>query len=180
MSFEHKAFVFDSDGFNRELRPLLESALHSGGIEQIRMFIVSNKSSLVDPYEGGALGDDWEDMIEDKDVHQYGDFAITKYYSPAEDRGLGTEWECIKNIILDASELGYSPILGLPVGTDGEFFDPGKMGSYFQSEEEVRESLNSLKKYELSVPDGSRELFEEFKGLLDQAVNEQKGIYVTF
>lgn len=72
MSYEHKAFIFDIDGFNRELKPLLESCLRSGSIDQMRDFIVSNRQSLVDPYEGFALEDSWEDMIESKDVHQYG------------------------------------------------------------------------------------------------------------
>lgn len=180
MSFEHKAFIFDDDGFSSELKPLLESSLRSGNADQIRMFVVSNKPSLTDPYEGEPLDDDWENMIEDKDAHQYGDFALTKYYSPIDDRGLGSEWERVQKMFPDNSGLSFSPVLGMPVGTDSEFFDPGKMGSYFQSNSEVRESLNRMKKLEEMVPDDLLDPFEEFKSLLEQAVNEKKGIYVTF
>ncbi|NMZ19019.1 hypothetical protein HBO08_18560 [Pseudomonas rhodesiae] len=58
MSFEHKAFIFDFDSFDSELRPLLEASLRSGNIEPLRCFILSNKELLVDPYEGDALDDD--------------------------------------------------------------------------------------------------------------------------
>jgi len=41
----------------------------------------------------------------------------------------------------------------VPLGTEGEYFDPGKMGSYFQTCSEVQETLNIANRLEESVPD---------------------------
>lgn len=180
MSFEHKAFVFDIDRFSRELKPLLESCLSSGNIDQVRDFIVSNKRFLVDPYEGVALDDSWEDMIEEKDPHQYGDFALTRYYSPADDRGLGSWWSPVQELVSDKSGLSFSPFLGVPIGSDEAFFDPGKMGSYFQTTYEVSESLSKLLEVTGKIPDEALEVVGEFKKMLERAIGEKKGLYVTF
>lgn len=180
MSYEHKAFIFDIDGFSRELKPLLESCLCLGNIDQMRNFIVYNRQSLVDPYEGFALEEDWENMIETKDVHQYGDFALTKYYSPTEDRGLGLLWHMVQELLNDKHKLTSSPFLGVPLGSDEVFFDPGKMGSYFQSQNKVAESLRKILEVEGKVPDDALEAVRVFKKMLEQAMYEKKGVYITF
>lgn len=180
MSIKHKAFIFDSYNFNNELRPLIESSLLTSNVEKIREFILANKSFITDPYEGEPLDETWEDMIEDHDVHQYGDFALTKYYSPIDDKGLGAEWEKIQKIFSEDSKLDFSPVLGFPVGAESELFDPGKMGSYFQSQSEAQDSLVRLRDIENEVSDDWVDSFEEFKGLLELAAKEKKGIYVTF
>lgn len=180
MSLEHKAFIFDFDTFDRELRPLLESSLHSGDIEPLRCFIVSNKKFLVDPYEGDSLDDDWEDMIEDKDAHQYGDFALTKYYFPKDDQGVGGKWVELQEIISNRGKLNISPFLGAPVGIDGEFFDPGKIGSYFQTTNEVIESLKKIREVKGELKDDLLEELKRYEGCLNQAAFDKKGVYVTF
>lgn len=180
MSLEHKAFIFDSDKFCEELKPLLESCLASGDVDQVREFVIINNSSLKDPYEGKPLEYDWEDMIEDKDVHQYGDFALTKYYTPSLDMGLGYDWEDVQKIFSGVSGLRYSPVLGEPLGTESEYFDPGKSGSYFQSYNQAIESLKIANKLDSSISGDLRELFKEYKDLLERAVSERKGLYITF
>lgn len=180
MSYEHKAFVFDVDSFSRELKPLLEEGLRSDKIDQLRDFIVSNKQSLVDPYEGFALENNWEEMLESKDVHQYGDFALTKYYSPTEDKGLGSWWGTVQKLCFNEGELSFSPFLGVPLGVGGQFFDPGKMGSYFQTKHEVSESLNKVLQVMGKIPDDAFEAVREFKEMLEQAIAEKKGLYITF
>lgn len=180
MSFEHKAFIFDFDSFDSELRPLLENSLRSGNIEPLRCFIISNRKLLVDPYEGDALDDDWEDMIEDKDAHQYGDFALTKYYSPKDDQGLGVKWADLQEIISNRGKLNISPFLGAPVGVDDEFFDPGKMGSYFQTTNEVSESLKKIQEIKGELADNLLEDLEKYESFLGQTSLVGKGVYVTF
>lgn len=180
MSFEHKAFIFDIDSFSHELKPLLEAALRSEAIEPIRKFIVHNKQLLVDPYEGESLDENWESMIECADVHQYGDFALTKYYSPLNDRGVGFEWGRLQEQISRNGRLDFLPFLGTPVGVDGCFFDPGKMGSYFQGENNLVKSLCELRAFESEL---RGELFGNlvrYRCLLEQAVSERKGVYITF
>lgn len=169
---EHKAFVFRHRDFERELRPLLEEALASGSPDRLIVFIKANPDNFRDPYEGEPLGEDWEDQIETKDVHQYGDFALTKYYDPSADIGLGRKWEEVQRAL--ESELGTSAaILGQPVGTQDRFFDPGKMGSYFQSEDDVRRNLTQLEH-------AGRQALEPAVALLRRAAGEGAGLYVTF
>src|SRR5947209_5298245 len=129
---EHKAFVLDYQSFCRELRPLLEAALAGGDCRGLVYFINENFVLLRDPYEGKPLPTRWEAILEFKDAHQYGDIALTKYYDPAADIGLGGAWECIQMMIAAAGNSDESPVLGTPIGPQTSPFDPGKMGSYFQ------------------------------------------------
>ena len=180
MSIEHKAYIFDFEGFSKELRPILVASLKSGNIDQLRAFIISNKSALSDPYEGEPLEDDWEDMIEDRDVHQHGDFALTKYYSPLLDEGLGYGWENVQDILSNSIEFKVSPLLGEPLGDSGEYFDPGKMGSYFQDNGQVKNSLSVLKEFENKLSENLNVDYDKFLHFLESAADENRGVYVTF
>jgi hypothetical protein len=145
MAMEHKAFVFDFQGFEKELRPILEKALASNNSSELLRFIEANRASLKDPYEGEPLGEDWREMAEGQDPHQWGDFALTKYYEPSDDRGLGPRWEALQSQLL--AKLGKDQaLLGKTVGPPANPFDPGKMGSYFQSEEDVKANLSELQR----------------------------------
>ncbi|NMZ19018.1 hypothetical protein HBO08_18555 [Pseudomonas rhodesiae] len=119
-------------------------------------------------------------MIEDMDAHQYGDFALTKYYSPKDDHGLGVKWADFQEKISNRGKLNISPFLGAPVGVDGEFFDPGKMGSYFQTTHEVGESLKKIEGVKGEMQDDFIEELESYESFLSQANSVKKGIYVTF
>jgi hypothetical protein len=180
MSIEHKAYSFDFDEFSKELKPILEASIKSGDIDQLRAFIISNKPYLSDPYEGEPLGDDWEDMVEERDAHQYGDFALTKYYSPDSDQGLGYDWEKVQDILSGSMELHISPLLGRPLGEPGEYFDPGKMGSYFQDNSQVESSIRVLEKLKDCFSGELRGAIGEFHEFLENVSDEGKGIYVTF
>lgn len=174
---EHKAFIFDFDSFERELQPVLEEALLSGDAKGLIAFVNNNLGDLKDPYEGQPLEADWEAMIETADSHQYGDFALTKYYDPLEDIGLGVEWEHVQDAISSDPKLTESPILGHTVGPSDGPFDPGKMGSYFQTLDQVRQNhqyLLNLAKKGVST-DFSRPI-----QMLSEAENAKKGLYVTF
>ena len=132
MSMSHKAFVFDYDGFQSELRGLLEHSLQTGNAALLNEFINARRSELKDPYEGEPLDEGWESLLECKDAHQYGDFALTLYYGPSCDIGLGTDWQSIREA-LTLEGIGNQALIGEPVGPASRPFDPGKMGSYFQS-----------------------------------------------
>ncbi len=180
MSLDHKAFILDYDGFNTELKPLLETCLESGDFEEIRKFVSINRSSCTDPYEGEKLDNNWENMIEEKDVHQYGDFALTRYYSPTEDKGLSDEWELINKICLKVKGLKFSPVLGIPLGPNDNLFDPGKMGSYFQSFDNILESLSVLNNVRKEIHHSVTDSYDCYIELLQAAIDQKKGLYVTF
>ena len=182
---EHKAFILDYNAFIEELSDSLKKALLTGDLEFIIDFINMNINSLKDPYEGQPLDYSWETMIELKDTHQYGDFALTKFYSPAQSIGLGYEWQDIQNVLsseLDGTSLYM--IIGQPFGSENHYFDPGKMGSYFQSPDRVKNNLqilDDLLKLKLKKPD---ELLisklRKFMAMFQQAVASEKGLYITF
>ena len=105
MSFEHKAFVFNHALFEHELKTTLEYAIEANTCKYLQEYITANLNYLKDPYEGERLNKDWEEMIDNhEDPDQYGDFAITKFYNPTEDIGLGSEWVNVQGILLDEFE----------------------------------------------------------------------------
>ncbi|WP_345860757.1 hypothetical protein [Shewanella algae] len=178
MSIEHKAFIFNSDAFFEELQPILVNCMESDKISLIRDFIDENKEEIKDPYEGESVDDYWEDMIEEKDIQQYGDFALTKYYYPSDDIGLGSNWDKLSEYLVNSLGLNMSPVLGYPLLNGDVIFDPGKMGSYFQTKEDVINNLNLIA--DLNPPMELKDLFEEFKLILINASEQEKGLYVTF
>jgi len=174
---DHKAFLLDYVPFDRELRPTLEGALLSGSLTGLEAFINLNVGKLRDPYQGEPLGSNWKAMLETHDAHQYGDFAMTKYYDPAADIGLGASWETVQDLISADSALTNSCILGNTIGPQDGPFDPGKMGSYFQSPEEVLQSHKYL--LHLLGSENGADL-ENALHMLKEAVDAKTGLYITF
>jgi hypothetical protein len=170
MTMLHKAFVFDWGTFETELLPILTAALSEGSIEQLVGFINHDLSSVVDPYEGEPLSEDWFHVLNSSDVHDVGDYALTKYYDPLEDGGVGQAWLKLTDVL--SEECQYA-LLGKLIGPTSNLFDPGKMGSYFQTAEMVRQSFSTLKEQE-------RPELIEFKALLQRSLEAGKGVYVTF
>lgn len=168
---EHKAYIFDYDKFKIELLDSLVLSLETGDYSQLKIFITKNIYYLRDPYEGESLHKDWEKMIETFDPHQYGDFAITKYYDPSKDIGLGADWESIHELTAGQFVPSESPILGTPIGPKDNLFDPGKMGSYFQSAAQVKKNLIFIRTLAETEP---------VEKMLANAASLNMGLYVTF
>lgn len=174
---EHKAFLFDGDRFDEELRPLLEAALSTGNCTPLVHFIHSNLEDLADPFEGDPLPSDWGSMLEVNDAHAYGDFALTKYYDPTADIGLGALWGRLQELIAGDPGVVTSPILGTTIGPTGSPFDPGKMGSYFQDARQVEANLGRL----LALTrQSSSDVVADAVRMLTQAMRAERGLYVTF
>jgi hypothetical protein len=63
----------------------------------------------------------------------------------------------------------------------GEYFDPGREGSYFQTPSQVSESLSRVRKFHLpGLEDYRRKSLERFTELLKECVESRSGLYVTF
>jgi hypothetical protein len=174
---EHKAFLFDTDRFDRELRPTIEEALCTGDCAPLVDFIRDNVDLLTDPYEGEPLAPGWDALLETKDVHTYGDFALTKYYDLTSDIGLGAAWERLQEFFANDPDIVTSPILGATIGPGDSPFDPGKMGAYFQSPSQVAANYHHL----LDLARESRSDFvADAVRMLGQAARAGKGLYITF
>ena len=163
MSMEHKAYEFDWDNFNNELRPILEQSLSSDENAKLYSFINTNLECLTDPYEGEPLDNDWEELLETKSNHELGDFALTKYYKVTEEYGLGDGW-------LPLQEVLSQDIINALLGTFISGFDPGCYGSYFQSSNQRKDNASLLLESNI-------ELIKEFAACLTKF---KKGVYVTF
>ena len=170
MTIEHKAYAFDWSRFEFELHPLLMEALTSNSTVALEEYIDQHMAELTDPYEGQPLSPDWRDNLENRDVHEYGDYALTRYYDPADCWGVGCEWARLSD---ELPEPAADAMLGFPVGPADKLFDPGRYGSYFQTPQGVRESLAAL------WPHACLDL-ARFLELLERCVAFQRGVYVTF
>ena len=115
MSMKHKAYAFDWSAFARDkLHDILLDALSSGDERGLIRYIDANRDYIKDPYEGGPLSDDWKDSLGNYDVHEFGDFALTRFYDPMENYGIDHYW-----LDLDFEHLpeeGQAALLGTPLG----------------------------------------------------------------
>ncbi len=170
MSMDHKAFAFDWNSFERGLLPILIGSLTSGDGEPIKAFIQEHLEQLSDPYEGNPLPDDWRSLLVNGDVQELADFALTLYYQPSDDQGVGPAWIRLAQQL--PTEI-QTTLLGKPIGMTARLFDPGRMGSYFQTPEQVQDSTQSLSEY------GRSDLYH-YRRLLEECKSRRLGIYVTF
>lgn len=179
MVMSHKAYAFDWNSFERdELHGILLTALSSGGIATLIGYIDANLDKLKSPYEGDPLSDHWRDALENLDVHEYGDFALTRFYDPTQEWGLGDQWRSIDVRLPQADQ---AALLGTPFGTPDARFDPGRQGSYFQTPEKVKESLARMQRFELpNLKECTRSALQTFEELMGDCVAVRSGLYITF
>jgi hypothetical protein len=110
------------------------------------------------------------EALENRDVHEYGDYALAGFNDPTDDCGIAEEWADVSDRLLEAAA---NALLGFSVGPPGRLFDPGRYGAYCRTPAQVRESLAVLKP--LGVPELAR-----FVELLERCAAEGRGVYVTF
>jgi len=170
MSMCHKAYALDHASFMADLAPLLYGALVTGRDAELASFIDRDLTTLTLPWEGKPLAPDWRSVLENGDVHEIADLALTKYYDVDDDCGLQEHWTAVDEGLPAPAR---AHLLGEPFGPPENVFDPGRMGSYFQSPSAAAESRDVL---------GRRREPElrPFLTLLEQVVRSGRGLYVTF
>jgi hypothetical protein len=176
MSFDHKAFLLDERRFRAELAPALERAL-AGDRGPIVAFLDAHAGELRDPYDGEPVGDGFREAIAEADADALGDLALTCFYDPSDDLGLGPAWPAIEARLADAG-LDPAAFLGERFGAADARFDPGQMGSFFQSEADVARNLRALRAV-LGARDDLDEALADLEELLATAADEGAGLYVT-
>lgn len=128
-------------------------------------------AELTDPYEGERLDADWEQGLENQGVQEYADYALTLFYDPSADIGLDDAWlEIEGRIDRDAR----AALLGDAVASSGCAFDPGRMGSYFQTPAQVLRSVARLQVLDRAV------LKRFAKDLETNCAANSLGVYITF
>lgn len=172
----HKAFALDWDGFDRLLRPVLVRALVTDDSAELIGFVETHRERLCDPDEHTPLPTDWRVGADLGDVQRLGELALTRFYDPAADDGLWYGW-------LPHFDALPPPVqratLGETVRGGDRLFDPGRLGSYFQSPFQVLESADLLGASQLNVGEDAGD-FNRFALLLDRCAADGFGLYVTF
>src|ERR1041385_3676683 len=144
MPLDHKAYLLDYAEFAANLRPIIEHSLRTTSTEQLIAFIDLNWSSLRSPDTWLPLTKDWKTEVDAEDVQQCGDIALTKYRTNRS-IGLSYDWEeLFETLSTEFKGSAASPILGEMLQVDGVSFDPGKLGSYFLSMDEVISYLRKV------------------------------------
>jgi hypothetical protein len=170
MPMEHKAYAFDWPRFGLELHEQLVDALAANDTAELEAFIDRHITELTDPNEGELLSASWRDGLANRDVHEYGDYALTRYYDPADCWGVGYAWARLSDKL---PATAANAMLGFVVGPAENLFNPGRYGSYFQTPQLVRESFAALQAH--ARPD-----LAAYLALLERCVADKRGVYVTF
>ncbi len=180
MSMSHKAFVFDYNSFSSQFLGILLESLEKINKEKLIDFIQQNIENIQHPDEGLSVDSLWQNLIKVGDVQEYADFALTKFYYSDDDIGLDYEWQDVEKILNEEFLLDSNLILlGRTICFADNCFDPGRMGSYFQSFDEVQENLKIIKKYLEQKPEFLNSL-QVLIGMFQNAVIKQQGLYITF
>jgi hypothetical protein len=177
MAMEQKAFVFQHDAYTRELSDLLVDSLRRNDATPLRHFVEQHFNVLKDPYSGDRLRPHSLASISPDDVQKYGALALTKYYDPAAGIGLHGDWQDVFDALERVVPRGGSMTLGDGIGTPDHVLDPGKLGTFIQSPDEVRSNLARVDALLREEP-ALRPLLTEFRDLLARAA--PAGLYVTF
>jgi hypothetical protein len=170
MPMEHKAYAFDWSRFELDLHPLLVDALAADDPAGLEAYIDRHRAELTAPYEGEPLSADWREGLENRDVHEYGDYALTRFYDPADCWGVGFVWSQLSDVLPGPAA---DALLGCSLGPPDRLFDPGRYGSYFQTPDRVQESLAALLQH------ACLEL-ARYLELLERCAGERRGVHVTF
>jgi hypothetical protein len=177
MPLDHKAYLLDYDTFSTNLRPLIEHSLQTASTVQLVVFIESNLSSLRSPDTWRLLTTDWKGEVDIDDVQLCGDIALTKYRVNS-NIGLSYEWEELFNVFsTEYKGLATSPILGEILQVAGVSFDPGRLGTYFQSRKAVIANLSLVKQ---AAKGWGEDLLRPAVLMLQEAIEAEKGLFVTF
>ncbi len=199
MSMEHKAFIFDTCLFSAELLPIMEVCIPKNDVASLKDFVRAHLANAHSPYSGEALQAEWELELCAGDILEAVDFAMTCYYFPEEDRGLGEAWDALLETLRKMKPRGLDAeraVLGKPLKVGGLEIDPGRMGTGFVQAEDISGVHDSLRRlrvkmqsaklplakdllYELS----GEELMEAYDNLTElykDATEENKGLLFTF
>ncbi|OBY76343.1 hypothetical protein BBG47_27705 [Paenibacillus sp. KS1] len=146
MSMEHKAFIFDTVGFNKELREIIIAAGITNDTGSLKSFITENMGRVRSVYTGDLLNAGWEEELENGGVQELSDFAMTLYYSLEEDSGLYYAWDSLIEA-LQVMSTRFHPeyyILGRALKSGAFRLDPGGMGMGFVYAEDIPFICNEL------------------------------------
>jgi hypothetical protein len=150
--------------------PVLLRALATAEPAELSRFVDSNLDRCANPHEGAGLDANWRAGLGAADVQEVADFALTAFYDPSADCGIAEDWLSLSETLTPEAQ---AALLGSSLRVHEVSFDPGRMGSYFQTAAEAERSLAVLSS-------ATSEHLQAYVSLLREAVRSGRGLYVTF
>lgn len=191
MAMEHKAFLFNTAEFTKQLSTIIITAGTTNNEKSLVCFINENLNKLKSPYSGEKLNIEWKEELEAKDIQELADFAMTKYYNADDELGLSYLWDQFLKSF-DKLQLNYNPeyyVIGKPLESKQFVLDPGRMGLGFIYSEHISSMYNelvSLQSNFINVCEENnfdRELISAFDDLIEiykKADRLNYGLLITF
>ena len=198
MSMIHKAYCFDTKAFDNDLREIITKCVDGNNLSELRSFICDNVEFLSSPYSFDALDEDWQDELENGEIQELSDFALTRYYDVSDDIGLEESWNSLLESLKAIKMLNdYSYyVIGEEFSVGDFCLDPGGMGLGFVDVNEItniKEELiekrdyfgKAIQKtkvdtiYELTTEE-IENAYSQLIDIYEQAEKNQKGLMFTF
>jgi len=192
---EHKAFLFDSDKFYAEIKPVMEDCVDN--TEVAHRYINEHLDELQSPYSGEPLENGWEEEFDELTLQVYFDILLTACYDVDDDCGLCEMWDAVNEVIktLGVFEVSSVPVTGWDIEVNGVTVDPGMEGMGLIDRDEVEAILDKLKENrddaENAEPDPEEMLYEadsdewmeaydNLCSIYEDALSQKKGVLFTF
>lgn len=198
MSMCHKAYVFDTSSFEKELSELIITSGNAANTDALKEFINSHIGEVKSVYTGDLLSYDWEKEIESGTVQEFADFAMTCYYSPEDEIGLSYSWDPLLEVLsmLPTSFEPYYYVLGRALESKMFQLNPGGMGLGFVYAEDISSIYNELVNLKQNLIDAGMpqssdviyditlaeliEAYDELISLYKKAQEINQGLLMTF
>lgn len=194
MTMEHKAYLFDTELFNQELRPIILATGKNNDTILLRNYIAKNIGKVRTVYSGELLENNWENELEIGNVQELADFSLTCFYNPEDVLGLSYSWDVLLEA-LKTLTTKYYYILGRPLELDTFRLDPGGMGMGFVQMNDILlilEDLINIKDTLIEVGEVPTEVLyqctlqefveacDELIELYTEAQESKRGLLITF
>ena len=164
MSKHHQAFVFDEAAFRRELAPLLDRQADAA----LESFINDHRARLRDPETGAALELSWRQEPENEGFARRAALALTAFYDPTANIGLGSSAQKCRFALMDLYPEGRVFVgggsLGVPEG-------------HFQSAGYVAESVVILERLQAEHRQKA-DVIDPVLTMLQAALHTGRGLYI--
>ena len=96
----HCAFLFDHEAYQRELAPVLHSALASSDPTELMAWLLANQARLKNPFNAEFIEDGWVEALEYYDVAEFGAYALSAFFEPSALRGLGSGFDTARDALV--------------------------------------------------------------------------------
>jgi hypothetical protein len=166
MSNLHKAFVFDEAAFRRDLAPLLDRHDDTA----LEHFIDDHRGRLRSPRTGAALEQGWRDDTAYDGFGRRAALALTAYYDPTANIGLGSAASKCRFGLIDLYPEGRVFVGGGALGTPE---------GHYQSASYVAESVAILERLRADFP-LKAEIIDPVLTMLGAAAQAQQGLFLLF